>query len=59
MSTPGHNQPRMSAVFGSLVRRDIALAWGQGGASLLALGFFLIAVSLFPFGVGHMLAKVV
>lgn len=42
----------LTAVFMALVRRDIALAWGQGGASLLALGFFLIAVSLFPFGVG-------
>lgn len=40
------------AVFRALVARDVRLAWSQGGASLLALGFFLIAVSLFPFGVG-------
>lgn len=40
------------AIFAALVRRDIRLAWSQGGAALLTLGFFLIAVSLFPFGVG-------
>lgn len=45
-------RPALSSVFTALVRRDMALAWGQGGASMLALGFFLIAVSLFPFGVG-------
>jgi heme exporter protein B len=40
------------SLFIALVRRDIRLAWSQGGAALLTLGFFLIAVSLFPFGVG-------
>lgn len=40
------------SVFAAIVRRDVRLAWSQGGGSLLALGFFLIAVSLFPFGVG-------
>ena len=38
--------------FGALLRRDIALAFRQGGAGLLALGFFVITVALFPFGVG-------
>lgn len=42
----------MVSVFTAIVRRDVRLAWSQGGGSLLALGFFLIAVSLFPFGVG-------
>lgn len=42
----------MVLVFAAIVRRDVRLAWSQGGGSLLALGFFLIAVSLFPFGVG-------
>lgn len=45
-------QASTMAVFRALVARDMRLAWSQGGASLLALGFFLIAVSLFPFGVG-------
>ncbi len=45
-------QTSMVSVFTAIVRRDVRLAWSQGGGSLLALGFFLIAVSLFPFGVG-------
>lgn len=40
------------SVFTALVRRDVKLAWSQGGGALLALGFFFVAVSLFPFGVG-------
>lgn len=52
MNASAPHQRSLTAVFIAIVRRDIALAWGQGGASLLALGFFLIAVSLFPFGVG-------
>lgn len=47
----GQHTPMVS-VFTAIVRRDVRLAWSQGGGSLLALGFFLIAVSLFPFGVG-------
>lgn len=47
-----HCSPSMTSIFWSLVRRDMRLAWSQGGATFLALGFFLIAVSLFPFGVG-------
>lgn len=39
-------------IFWGLVRRDIRLAWAQGGTGTMALSFFLIAVSLFPFGVG-------
>ncbi|WP_262693567.1 heme exporter protein CcmB [Kordiimonas aquimaris] len=41
-----------AGAFWALVRRDVHLAWAQGGASTLTIGFFLIAVSLFPFGVG-------
>jgi heme exporter protein B len=35
-----------------LFRRDIALALRQGGEVGLVLGFFVLAVLLFPFGVG-------
>lgn len=41
----------MSA-FWTLVRRDVALAFGRGGEAALTLGFFVATVSLFPFGVG-------
>ena len=41
----------MSA-FLSLVRRDLSLALKQGADSLMAVGFFVLAVVLFPFGVG-------
>lgn len=44
--------PALGSMLVSLVRRDVRLAWSQGGGAMLALGFFLIAVSLFPFGVG-------
>jgi heme exporter protein B len=40
------------AAFLGLVRRDLRLAWRQGGESGLVLGFFVLAVMLFPFGVG-------
>lgn len=36
----------------AILRRDIALAWRQGGAGALTLGFFVMALSLFPFGLG-------
>lgn len=45
----------------SLVRRDVRLAWAQGGGAMLALAFFVITVTLFPFGVGPepgMLARI-
>ena len=38
--------------FTALMQRDMKLAWAQGGAGSLSLGFFLIATSLFPFAVG-------
>ena len=41
----------MTAYFG-LFRRDILLSWRQGGEIGLALGFFVLAVVLFPLGVG-------
>jgi heme exporter protein B len=40
------------AGFLGLVRRDLRLAWRQGGEIGLAVGFFVLAVVLFPFGVG-------
>lgn len=36
----------------ALFRRDLALAWAQGGAAGLVLAFYALAVLLFPFGVG-------
>src|SRR5690349_6550973 len=41
----------MSAFIG-LFRRDLSLALRQGGDTGLVLGFFVLAVVLFPFGVG-------
>jgi heme exporter protein B len=38
--------------FLGLVRRDVVLAFRQGGEVGLAVGFFVLAVVLFPFGVG-------
>lgn len=38
--------------FLGLVRRDLQLAFRQGGDIGLVLGFFVLAVVLFPFGVG-------
>jgi heme exporter protein B len=35
-----------------LFRRELRLAWRQGGEIGLALGFFVLAVVLFPLGVG-------
>jgi heme exporter protein B len=35
-----------------LFRREVLLAWRQGGEIGLALGFFVLAVVLFPLGVG-------
>ncbi len=39
-------------IFSEIIRRDIRLAWAQGGTGTMALSFFLMAVTLFPFGVG-------
>jgi heme exporter protein B len=40
------------AAFIGLFRRDLRLALRQGGDAGLVLGFFILAVVLFPFGVG-------
>src|SRR5271154_191895 len=40
------------AAFTGLFRRDLRLAFRQGGDTGLVLGFFVLAVVLFPFGVG-------
>lgn len=39
-------------LFVAVVRRDMKLAWSQGGAGALSIGFFIIAISLFPLGIG-------
>ncbi|HZU90452.1 MAG TPA: heme exporter protein CcmB, partial [Stellaceae bacterium] len=41
----------MAAFFG-LLRRDLGLAWRQSGDTGLVLGFFVLVVVLFAFGVG-------
>lgn len=38
--------------FVGVIRRDLRLAWRQGGEIGLVVGFFVLAVVLFPFGVG-------
>jgi heme exporter protein B len=38
--------------FRSVLRRDLRLAFRHGADSLLVVGFFALAVVLFPFGVG-------
>lgn len=38
--------------FAALVRRDLRLAMRQGGATMLVLVFFVLAITLFPLGVG-------
>ena len=38
--------------FLAVVRRDMRLAWRQGVDSLMVVAFFVLAVVLFPFGVG-------
>jgi heme exporter protein B len=40
------------AAFIALFRRDLRLALRQGGDTALVLGFFVLAVTLFPLGVG-------
>ncbi|HEV8678727.1 MAG TPA: heme exporter protein CcmB [Stellaceae bacterium] len=42
----------MTAPFLGLLRRDLLLSLRQGGEVGLVLGFFVLAVLLFPFGVG-------
>jgi heme exporter protein B len=43
--------PEVRALFG-LFRRDLRLALRQSGDTALVVGFFVLAVVLFPFGVG-------
>ena len=38
--------------FVELVRRDLLLAWKEGGSIGVALGFYLIVVTLLPLGIG-------
>jgi len=45
----------MSA-FWQLVRRDVSLTWKDGGAIGVALGFYLMVVTLLPLGIGPDLA---
>ncbi len=55
MASRRHSIPtasvEMAALFG-LFRRDLRLALRQSGDTALVLGFFVLAVVLFPFGVG-------
>ncbi|MDB5455157.1 MAG: heme exporter protein [Caulobacter sp.] len=39
--------------FGVLLRRELALAWGQGGGPLLALAFYACVVTLLPLAAGR------
>ena len=41
----------MSAAF-ALLRRDVVLAWREGGAIGTALGFYFVVVALMPLGLG-------
>jgi heme exporter protein B len=41
----------MSA-FAELVRRDLQLAWREGGTIGVALGFYVVVVTLLPLGIG-------
>jgi heme exporter protein B len=38
--------------FVQLLRRDLLLAWREGGAIGIALGFYLIVVTMLPLGIG-------
>ena len=42
----------MRSAAGILLRHELKLAWRQGSASGLAVAFFVIAVVLFPLGIG-------
>jgi heme exporter protein B len=39
-------------IYRSIIQKDIKLAWSQGGTGPLAVGFFIIAASMFPLGLG-------
>lgn len=38
--------------FFALIGREVQLAWRQGNSSAMAVSFFLVAVTLFPLGIG-------
>ena len=42
----------MVRAFWQVIRRDLSLALRQGSDSLMVLGFFVVAVVLFPLGIG-------
>lgn len=46
----------MIAMVISMIRRDLILSWRQGNNSAMAIAFFIMAVTLFPFGVGPEMA---
>jgi len=52
MAPESRQKTSLSGIFFGIVKRDLRLAWSQGGTGTMALSFFLIAVTLFPFGVG-------
>jgi len=52
MAPESRQKTSLSGIFFGIVKRDVRLAWSQGGTGTMALSFFLIAVTLFPFGVG-------
>ncbi len=43
-------------LFWNIVKRDLRLSWRQGGGAVVGVAFFMIAVCLFPFGVGSQAA---
>src|SRR5260370_12028527 len=49
---PPYGDWAVMAAFLGLFRRDLRLSLRQGGEIGLVLGFFVLAVLLFPFGVG-------
>jgi heme exporter protein B len=49
------------STFSQLVRRDLALAWAEGGTIGIALGFYLVVVTLLPLTIGpdlNLLARI-
>jgi heme exporter protein B len=47
--------------FSQLVRRDLTLAWKEGGTIGIALGFYLVVVTLLPLAIGpdlNLLARI-
>jgi heme exporter protein B len=48
-------------VFGELVRRELVIAWQEGDAIGVALGFYLIVITMLPLGLGpdlNLLARI-